>query len=48
MLKKTIEKVIPDPSKLKDILKGGDEEGGEAKPIEEKVKGLLKSLPLGR
>ena len=48
MLKKTIEKGIPDPSKLKDILKEGLEEGGEAKPIEEKVKGLLKSLPLRR
>jgi len=48
MLKKTIEEGIPDPSKLKDMLKGGHEEGGEAKSIEEKVKGLLKSIPLRR
>ena len=37
-----------DPSKLKDLLKGGHKEGGETKPIDEKVKGLLNSLPLGR
>ena len=47
MFKKGLENGIPDPSKLMDILKGDHEEKGETEPIEEKVKGLLKILPLG-
>jgi len=48
MFKQTIEKGITDPSQLKDMLKGGGEEKGEAKSVEEKVKGLLKGLQFGQ
>ena len=48
MFQQTIEKGISDPSKLKDMLKGGSEEKDEAKPVEDQVKGLLKGFKLGR
>ena len=44
MLKKGIEEVISDPSKLKDMLKSKGKGKGETKDSKEKVKGLLKGL----
>jgi len=44
----TIKKGLAAPSRLKEIITGGDEEGSPSKDLEEKVKGLLKELPFGR
>ena len=51
MLQKTLKEGVPSPSDLRDMLKGGTEqqaEPKEKKPVEEAVKGLLKSLPFGQ
>ncbi|MFH1349701.1 MAG: AsmA family protein [Pseudomonadota bacterium] len=48
MLKQTLEKGIPKPSELREMLKAPTGEKGESKTMEEKIKGLLKGLPLGR
>jgi len=47
-LKGMMKKALGDPSKLKEILKSPSQETGESAPKEEKVKGLLKSLPFKR
>lgn len=48
-LKGMMKKALGDPSKLKEILKSpGSKEIGESAPKEEKIKGLLKSLPFKR
>jgi AsmA protein len=48
-LKGMVKKALGDPSKLKEMLKKpGSKETGESAPAEEKVKGLLKSLPFKR
>jgi len=44
MLKKTLEKGLPDPSKIKDMFKGGQGKKEETPPLEDTVKGLLKGL----
>ena len=48
MLQKTLKEGVPSPSKLKEMLKGGTGQQTEKKPPEEKVKGILKSLPFGQ
>jgi AsmA protein len=47
-VEQTIKKGLAAPSRLKEIITGGDEEGSPSKVLEEKVKGLLKELPFGR
>jgi len=47
-LKGMVKNALGDPSKLKEILKGPGKETGESAPKEEKLKGLLKSLPFKR
>ena len=48
LLKQQLEKGIPEPSELKKIFKGGSEEKEGTKSLDEKAKGLMKSLPFGR
>lgn len=47
LLKQKLEMGLPDSSELNNMLKGKGSKEGEAKPLEEKAKGLLKGL-LGR
>ncbi len=47
LLKKKLEMGLPESSELNKMLKGEGSKEGEAKPLEEKGKGLLKGL-LGR
>ena len=44
LLKQKLKTGLPDSSELNNMLKGEDSKEGEAKPLEEKAKGLLKGL----
>ena len=50
MFKQQLKGGIPEPSQIKEMIGGkkGKKEGGKSKSIEEKSKGLLKSLPFGK
>ena len=48
LLKQRLKQGLPDSSELNDMLKGKGSKEGEGKSLEEKAKGLLKGLSLGR
>jgi len=48
LLKQGLEGNLPEPSALKKLLPGQTEGKEETKGLQEKVKGLLKGLPLGQ
>ena len=48
LLKEKLKMGLPESSELNKMLKGEGSKEGEAKPLEEKAKGLLKGLPFGR
>ncbi len=48
MLKQKLEKGLPKPSELKEILKGPGKQNGETKTLKEKGEELLKGLPFGK